>query len=90
MMRVVGVSEAPDIYTAAIGLYTVWLVLRAVGTLLHYMSQGLSTFAWQIGFWSLQVSPDLFFFALALYTCMRFSFVVLFSPIALTRLWHTS
>ena len=55
MMRLVGVSEAPDIYTAAIGLYTVWLVLRAGSTLLHYMSQGLSTLAWQVTLWSLQV-----------------------------------
>ena len=55
-MSLVGVSEAPDIYTAAIGLYAVWLVLRALNTLLHYMSQGLSTLAWQISIWSLQVS----------------------------------
>ena len=55
-MRAVGVSEAPDIYTAAIGLYTVWLVVRAGSTLLHYMSQGLSILAWQISVWSLQVS----------------------------------
>jgi E3 ubiquitin-protein ligase MARCH6 len=55
LMQVVGVSEAPDIYTAAIGLYSVWLALRAGGTLLHYTSQGLSTLAQQISLWSLQV-----------------------------------
>lgn len=55
-MSLVGISEAPDIYTAAIGLYTVWLLLRAGGTILHYTSQGLSTLAIQISVWSLQVS----------------------------------
>ena len=55
LMTLVGVSEAPDIYTAAIGLYTLWLVLRAGNTVLHYLSQGLSTLTVQIGVWSLQV-----------------------------------
>ena len=54
-MWVFGVSQAPDIYTAAIGLYSVWLVMRVGSTVLHYTSQGLRILATQISVWSVQV-----------------------------------
>lgn len=54
IMELVGVAEAPDIYTAAIGLYAVWLFIRMGSTLLHYLSQGVATLTWQFAVWSLQ------------------------------------
>jgi E3 ubiquitin-protein ligase MARCH6 len=54
LMSLVGVTQAPDIYTAAIGLYTVWLFFRVAGTLMQYTSQGVSTLTKQISVWALQ------------------------------------
>ena len=48
-------TQAPDIYTAAIGLYTLWLFFRVAGTLLLYTSQGIATLTAQISVWTLQV-----------------------------------
>lgn len=61
LMSIVGVSQAPDIYTAAIGLYSVWLFVRAASTLMHYTSQGLSSLTSQISIWTVQVSVVLLY-----------------------------
>ena len=57
-MSLVGVTQAPDIYTAAIGLYTLWLFFRVANTLVQYTSQGISTLTAQISVWTLQVSRN--------------------------------
>ncbi len=55
-MSLVGMVRPPEIYTAAVGLYVVWLVIRVGRTLLEYVSQGVKQFVKQFGIWILQVS----------------------------------
>ena len=54
-MGMVGVTQAPDIYTAAIGLYAVWLFVRVASSVLYYTSLGISSLTAQMSIWSLQV-----------------------------------
>ena len=53
-MTLVGVSQAPEIYTAAVGLYTVWLIIRFGATIASYIMQGTEILIEQLKLWSLQ------------------------------------
>ena len=48
-------TQAPEIYTAAIGLYGMWLIIRLLYAVIHYISLGIKTFTTQIHIWTVQV-----------------------------------
>ena len=48
-------TEPPEIYTAAIGLYLLWLAIRVANGVAHHVSQGAKTLARQSGIWIVQV-----------------------------------
>ncbi len=54
LMSMFGVTQAPEIYTAAIGLYTLWLVVRFGATVTSYIMQGTEMLVTQMKLWSLQ------------------------------------
>jgi len=54
VMSLFGVSQAPEIYTAAIGIYTLWLVIRFGSTIANYIMQGTEILLEQMKLWSLQ------------------------------------
>ena len=53
-MGVLGVTQAPEMYTAAIGLYTIWLVIRFGSTVTSFIRQGTEMLVTQMKLWSLQ------------------------------------
>ena len=55
LMSLFGMTQAPEIYTAAIGLYGMWLIIRLLYAIIHYISLGIKTFASQIHIWTIQV-----------------------------------
>ena len=54
IMSLVGVTQAPEIYTAAIGLYILWLLIRFGASIVSYISQGLEILFEQVKVWSVQ------------------------------------
>ena len=54
-MGLLGIHQAPEIYTASIGLYIVWLTIRFGRTLIHHVSRGVKDFVRQFGLWVVQV-----------------------------------
>ena len=54
LMSLFGVSQAPEIYTAAVGLYTLWLIIRFGATIVSYVMQGTEILVEQMKLWSLQ------------------------------------
>ncbi len=55
VMLLVGMVHPPEIYTAAVGLYLVWLFIRVARALVQYVSRGAKHFAKQFGIWTVQV-----------------------------------
>ena len=56
VMNLLGMTQAPEIYTAAIGLYGLWLIIRLLYAVVHYISLGIKTFTSQIHIWTIQVN----------------------------------
>ena len=56
VMNLLGMTQAPEIYTAAIGLYGLWLIIRLLYAVVHYISLGIRTFTSQIHIWTIQVN----------------------------------
>ena len=56
LMNIIGVDSPPDVYTAAIGLYLLWITGRAISVLISYTKQGgLNTVVNQLVLWITQV-----------------------------------
>ena len=87
-------TRVPEIYTAAIGLYGLWLIIRLASAVVHYISLGIKTFADQIQIWmiqvggvnilTLQVSPVMVF------SLPNWIWVRLLSPLTIHVTYHTS
>lgn len=53
-MSVFGVTQVPEIYTSAIGLYALWFIIRFGATVTSYIMQGTEMLLAQMKLWSLQ------------------------------------
>ena len=54
LMSVCGVTEVPEIYTSAIGLYILWVTIRFWATITSYIMQGTEMLVTQMKLWSFQ------------------------------------
>lgn len=50
-LRVVGLADAPVMYTASIGLYIVWITIRVSVTIVSHALQGTELFRRQLALW---------------------------------------
>lgn len=50
-LRLVGLIDAPVMYTASIGLYIIWISIRLLTTLISHALQGMELFWRQIVSW---------------------------------------
>lgn len=53
-MGLFGLTNAPEIYTAAIGLYSLWLLIRVSTSLYGYVTEGTVQLMTQVAFWTAQ------------------------------------
>lgn len=55
VMSAIGISSPPDIYTVAVGLYFLWLSVRAISSIVIQFSKGFQQFVKQFYVWIIQV-----------------------------------
>lgn len=55
VMGLFWMTNPPEIYTAAIGLYSLWLLVRVSTSIYSYVTEGAVQFMEQAAFWSVQV-----------------------------------
>lgn len=54
LMGLVGMTNPPELYTAAIGLYMLWLAIRFGSSVYNYVTLGFQTLFRQSGIWTVQ------------------------------------
>ena len=54
VMGLFWLTNPPEIYTAAIGLYSLWLLIRVSTSLYSYITEGAAQLMTQVAFWALQ------------------------------------
>ena len=54
IMGLFWLTNPPEIYTAAIGLYSLWLLIRLANSLYSYVTEGAVQLMTQVAFWALQ------------------------------------
>ena len=55
VLSLFGILSAPEIYTAAIGFYLIWAIIRCGTTIFKYASAGLKSFLSEILKWTVIV-----------------------------------
>ena len=54
IMGLFWLTNPPEIYTAAIGLYSLWLLIRVSTSLYSYVTEGAIQLMTQVAFWAIQ------------------------------------
>ena len=54
-MSIFGITSPPDFYTAALGLYLLWLFSKMASAIAFHVSMGATGFLQQIYVWFIQV-----------------------------------
>ena len=54
VMGLFWLTNPPEIYTAAIGLYSLWLIIRVSTSLYSYVTEGAVQLMTQVAFWGVQ------------------------------------
>ena len=55
-MLLIGIESPPDVYTAAIGLYLLWILVRVVSVFSGYSRRDISALLKHVFVWIIQVS----------------------------------
>ena len=58
VLSLFGILSAPEIYTAAIGFYLIWAMIRCGSTIVKYAAGGLRSFVSETMKWTVIVSID--------------------------------
>lgn len=59
VLSLFGILSAPEIYTAAIGFYLIWAMIRCGSTIVKYAAGGLRSFLSETMKWTVIVSIDI-------------------------------
>ena len=59
VLSLFGILSAPEIYTAAIGFYLIWAMIRCISTIVKYAAGGLRSFLSEILKWIVIVSINI-------------------------------
>ena len=55
ILSLFGIFSAPEIYTAAIGFYLIWALIKCIATLMQYATAGMRSFMSELLKWSIIV-----------------------------------